>query len=89
MEAQDTLGKLVQFINSKAFAVELEDFLVDFQNVLTALQYEKSLIQEDLSVNKSVQLENLNKAYETAQKQVLKNIQKHLINQMHQILQQL
>ncbi len=40
MEAQDTLGKLVQFINSKAFAVELEDFLVDFQNVLTALQYE-------------------------------------------------
>ncbi|MEN2898716.1 ECA polysaccharide chain length modulation protein [Mannheimia haemolytica] len=76
MEAQDTLGKLVQFINSKAFAVELEDFLVDFQNVLTALQYEKSLIQEDLSVNKSVQLENLNKAYETAQKAGIKEYSK-------------
>ncbi len=34
MEAQDTLGKLVQFINSKAFAVELEDFLVDFKMCL-------------------------------------------------------
>ncbi|AHG76946.1 LPS O-antigen chain length determinant protein WzzB [Mannheimia varigena] len=76
MLAQDTLSELIQFINSKAFAVELEDFLVDFQNMLTALQYEKSLIQEDLSVNKSVQLENLNKAYETAQKAGVKEYSK-------------
>ncbi|HGO5824645.1 TPA: LPS O-antigen chain length determinant protein WzzB [Mannheimia haemolytica] len=76
IEAQDTLGELIQFINDKAFTVELEDFLVDFQNVLSSLQYEKSLIQEDLSVNKSVQLENLNKAYETAQKAGIKEYSK-------------
>ncbi|MEG9499468.1 LPS O-antigen chain length determinant protein WzzB [Mannheimia indoligenes] len=76
IEAQDTLGKLVQYINNRAFAIELEDFLFDFQNVLTSLQYEKSLIQEDLSVNKSIQLENLNKAYETAQKAGIKEYSK-------------
>lgn len=76
IEAQDTLGELIQFINNKAFTVELEDFLIDFQNVLASLQYEKSLIQEDLSVNKSVQLENLNKAYETAQKAGIKEYSK-------------
>lgn len=75
-EAQDTLSQLVKFINNKAFAVELEDFLVDFQNVLSALHYEKSLLQEDLSVNKAVQLENLNKAYETAQKAGIKEYSK-------------
>ncbi|QIM66140.1 chain length determination protein [Mannheimia granulomatis] len=76
VEAQDTLGELIQFISNKAFSVELEDFLVDFQNVLAALNYEKSLIQEDLSVNKAVQLENLNKAYETAQKAGIKEYSK-------------
>ncbi|AHG74149.1 O-antigen chain length determining protein [Mannheimia sp. USDA-ARS-USMARC-1261] len=76
IEAQDTLGELIQYINHRAFAIELDDFLVDFQNVLTSLQYEKSLIQEDLSVNKSIQLENLNKAYETAQKAGVKEYSK-------------
>lgn len=76
IEAQDTLSELIQYINHRAFAIELEDFLVDFQNVLTSLQYEKALIQEDLSVNKSIQLENLNKAYETAQKAGVKEYSK-------------
>ncbi|QLD33748.1 LPS O-antigen chain length determinant protein WzzB [Mannheimia varigena] len=76
IEARDTLGELIQYINHRAFAIELDDFLVDFQNVLISLQYEKSLIQEDLSVNKSIQLENLNKAYETAQKAGVKEYSK-------------
>lgn len=75
-EAQSTLYELIQFINLKSFNVDLEEFLVEFQNTLTGLQYEKSLIQEDLSVNKSVQLENLNKAYETAQKAGIKEYSK-------------
>lgn len=76
--AQATLGEFVDFINKKVLELELEEFLVDFQNLLTALRYEKSLIQEDLSANKSVQLENLNKAYETAVKAGIKEYSKAL-----------
>lgn len=74
--AQDTLGEFINFVNNRALKLELDDFLVDFHNILTALKYEKSLIQEDLSVNKSVQLENLNKAYETAVKAGIKEYSK-------------
>lgn len=76
IEAQDTLREFVDFINTEAFKLELGNFLVDAQNLLTSLKYEKSLIQEDLSVNKSVQLENLNKAYETAVKAGIKEYSK-------------
>lgn len=75
-EAQETLTAFVEFVNQATFNKELENFLVDFQNVVTSLQYEKTLIQEDLTVNKSVQLENLNKAYQTAQKAGIKEYAK-------------
>lgn len=58
--------------------MELDDFLVDFQNLLISLKYERTLIQEDLSVNKSVKLDNLNKAYETAIKAGIKEYSKIL-----------
>lgn len=76
IDAQNTLGEFIQFINNKAFAVELDDFLVNFKDVMNALQSEKSVIQEELSANKSVQLENLNKAYEIAQKAGIKEYSK-------------
>ena len=49
---------------------------MNFQNVLVSLKYEKSLLQEDLTVNRAVQLENLNKAYETAVKAGIKEYSK-------------
>lgn len=76
IDAQDTLKEFINFINARAFQLELDDFLVDLRNMLTSLKYEKSVIQEDLSVNKSVQLENLNKAYETAVKAGIKEYSK-------------
>lgn len=75
-EAQDTLNSLIQFVNEKAFSNELEDFLVELKNILTSLNYEKSLIQQDLTVNRTVQVENLNKAYETAVKAGIKEYSK-------------
>ncbi|MEG9489108.1 LPS O-antigen chain length determinant protein WzzB [Mannheimia indoligenes] len=77
-DAQMTLGKFIDFISEKAFKLQLQEFLVDFQNLLTTLKYEKSLIQQDLSVNKSVLLENLNKAYQTAVKAGIKEYSKVL-----------
>lgn len=76
IEAQDTLSNLIQFVNERAFNTVFEDFLVNFQNVLISLKYEKSLLQEDLTVNRAVQLENLNKAYETAVKAGIKEYSK-------------
>lgn len=78
IDAQDTLKELIEFINTKALKMELDDFLVDFQNLLISLKYERTLIQEDLSVNKSVKLDNLNKAYETAIKAGIKEYSKIL-----------
>lgn len=75
-DAQMTLVKFIDFISEKAFRLQLQEFLVDFQHLLTTLKYEKSLIQEDLSVNRSVQLENLNNAYQTAVKAGIKEYAK-------------
>lgn len=72
IDAQDTLRELVDFINVRVFKLELDNFLVDVKNLLTSLKYEKSLIQENLSIQKNLQLENLNKAYEMAVKAGIK-----------------
>lgn len=75
-EAQATLNAFIQFVNNEAFRQVSENFLVNFKNTLTSLKYEKSLIQEDLAVNRAVQLENLTKAYETAVKAGIKEYSK-------------
>lgn len=75
-EAQETLSAFIEFINNQAFRQVSDNFLVDFKNTLSSLKYEKSLIQEDLTVNRSIQLENLTKAYETAIKAGIKEYSK-------------
>lgn len=65
-EAQKTLKSFVDFVNTEALRMELNNYLIDFENVLQSLKYEKSVHNEDVELLQKVQLAYLNKAYETA-----------------------
>lgn len=65
-EAQKTLKSFVDFVNTEALRIELNNYLIDFENVLQSLKYEKSVHNEDVELLQKVQLDYLNKAYETA-----------------------
>lgn len=65
-EAQKTLKSFVDFVNTEALRIELNNYLIDFENVLQSLKYEKSVHNEDVELLQKVQLAYLDKAYETA-----------------------
>lgn len=65
-EAQKTLKSFVDFVNAKVFRMELNNYLIDFENVLQSLKYEKLVHNENVELLQKVQLAYLNKAYETA-----------------------
>lgn len=65
-EAQKTLKSFVDFVNTEALRIELNNYLIDFENVLQSLKYEKLVHNEDVELLQKVQLAYLNKAYETA-----------------------
>lgn len=65
-EAQKTLKSFVDFVNTEALRIELNNYLIDFENVLQSLKYEKLVHNEDVELLQKVQLSYLNKAYETA-----------------------
>lgn len=65
-EAQKTLKSFVDFVNAEVFRMELDNYLIDFENVLQLLKYEKLVHNEDVELLQKVQLAYLNKAYETA-----------------------
>lgn len=67
-EAQKTLKSFVDFVNTEALRIELNNYLINFENVLQSLKYEKSLHNEDVELLQKVQLAYLDKAYETANK---------------------
>lgn len=67
IEAQETLQQFVRFTGTRAYQLEVENFLIDFNEVLSDLTYEKTKFERDLSIQKKVQLENLNNALKIAQ----------------------
>ena len=65
-DAQQTLNDFVSYINQKAFSLDLNEFLIWINERIKALTYEKSLIEQNLSIQKTVQVENLIKALDIA-----------------------
>lgn len=65
-EAKNTLVSFINFVNFEASKVELNNYLIDFENTLKSLKYEKLVHDENVSLFQKVQLDYLNKAYETA-----------------------
>ncbi|WP_273404312.1 LPS O-antigen chain length determinant protein WzzB [Actinobacillus porcinus] len=75
-EAQSTLQQFITFINQSAFALELEDFIVNLDEVVFDLNYEKTKFERDLAIQKQIQLENLNNALKIAQEAGIKDYAK-------------
>lgn len=75
-EAQSTLQQFVTFINQAAFQLELEDFIVNLDEVISDLNYEKTKFERDLAIQRKVQLENLTNALNIAKEAGIKEYSK-------------
>ncbi|WP_439287240.1 LPS O-antigen chain length determinant protein WzzB [Lonepinella sp. BR2357] len=64
--AQATLAKLIDMINQKALQLDFDNFKVWVNEKITDLNFEKEKIEWDLKIQEKVQLEQLDKAYDTA-----------------------
>lgn len=76
IEAQDTLQQFIAFIGQEAYRLELDDFLIGFNEVISDLNYEKTKFERDLTIQKRIQLENLNNALKIAQEAGIKDYAK-------------
>lgn len=79
-EARNTLEQFIQFIDNKTYQAEKQNFTIGFQEKIKDLEYEKAMLERDLSIAKTVQLENLDKAYNIAEKAGIKEYSKTLGN---------
>lgn len=80
-EAQKTLKSFVDFVNTEALRIELNNYLIDFENVLQSLKYEKSVHNEDVELLQKVQLAYLDKAYETADRAGIEDYYRFFLNE--------
>ena len=76
VEAQDTLQQFIAFIGQEAYRLELDDFLIGFNEIVSDLNYEKTKFERDLTIQKRIQLENLNNALKIAQEAGIKDYAK-------------
>ena len=65
-DAQNVLSQFISEINKAAYKVELDKFLLYFNELVADLNYEKTKFERDLSIHKSTQLENLENALRIA-----------------------
>ena len=65
-DAQNVLSQFISEINIAAYKIELDNFLLYFNELVTDLNYEKTKFERDLSIHKSIQLENLENALKIA-----------------------
>ena len=65
-DAQNVLSQFISEINKAAYKIELDNFLLYFNELIADLNYEKTKFERDLSIHKSVQLENLENALKIA-----------------------
>lgn len=66
--AQEMLRQYINYLSKLAFEKQKNAFITSFKDKLADLTFEYQQIQRDLSISKTVQLQNLNKAFETAEK---------------------
>ncbi|AFU20235.1 LPS O-antigen chain length determinant protein WzzB [Actinobacillus suis] len=71
--AQDTLKDLIIFSNNKALVDSLNEFNIVFQEYVKALEFEHQLIEQTLTVQRNVQIENLQKALQIAKNAGIKD----------------
>lgn len=78
--AQKSLSDFINYINKKVLEVELSEFLLLATEKINDLTFEHSKIKTDLNIYKTVQLDNLSKAYDMARQAGIKEYSKILID---------
>lgn len=78
--AQQSLRDFINYINKKVLDVELSEFLLLATEKINDLTFEHSKIKTDLNIYKTVQLDNLSKAYDMAKQAGIKEYSKILID---------
>lgn len=61
-EAQAELQQFMEFANNSAVKIELDNFAINLNEMISDLHYEKSKFETDLQIQKNVQLANLENA---------------------------
>ncbi|VTU07111.1 Wzz-like protein [Actinobacillus indolicus] len=75
-DARTTLEQFIGFVSNSAYQLELENFLIGFNEVVNDLNYEKTKFERDLTIQHKVQLENLNNALSIAKSAGIKEYSK-------------
>lgn len=60
--AQETLTQFINVISERTLKLELDNFLLNFNEVISDLKFEKTKFETDLQIQKNVQLANLENA---------------------------
>lgn len=71
--AQKVLNALITFSNQQALTENLNEFMVTFREYVMALEFERSLLEENLTIQRNVQIANLQKALQTAKNAGIKD----------------
>ncbi|QIM62294.1 chain length determination protein [Pasteurellaceae bacterium Orientalotternb1] len=74
--AQDTLKGFITYINQKAFELDRNEFVLLANEKVQDLKFEYERIKQDLVIQRSIQLENLDKALSIATKAGIKEYSK-------------
>lgn len=72
-QAQDVLKEYIQFSNQLTYKANLEDFVVLLQDKIEDLKFESEKISKDLNIQRTIQLENLEKSYDIAKQAGIKD----------------
>lgn len=76
--AQQNLDKLIEHVDSVAYQLEIDEFLMDIKEKILDLKYEKGKLEKDIDIQNKVRLSNLDNALETAKlagiKEYLKSV---------------
>lgn len=70
--AHKTLKEFINYVNAKAFKTDLDEFLIWLNQRINSLNYEKSLIERNVDIQKSVRIDNLSRAYGIAKEAGIK-----------------
>lgn len=76
--AQTTLKQFIKSISQQAFAFNLASFLIEYNETISNLKFEKDKIERNLKAQKQVRLENLGKALEIAKEANIKNFSREV-----------
>ena len=75
-DAQDVLEQFINLTSQSVLKLEQDSFLLNFNEVLADLRFEKSKFERDLAIQKNVQLENLENALNIAKEAGLQDYAK-------------